>query len=105
MQSARVHYGIAQAHCSMALFMGVYSNRSDVGIQKIVAWKGWRAPPTFEDGEDDQSIGEEAEQEEKPEAEHVRGPGESNAQPVEQYGNGVDTPIISSSDDVSTSDH
>ena len=123
MQSAQVHYGVAQAHCSMTLFMDVYSDQSDKGIQKMAAWKGWRAPPVLEeeeeeeeDGDDDKSTGEEEqnkgnhetelEGEKVHEAEYDKGSGKiSPLQPIDQSVNEKDRPSVSTSDDVSSSDH
>ena len=116
MQSAQVHYGVAQAHCSMALFMDVYSDLSDRGIQKMAAWKGWRAAPTLqEEGEEDdnESAGEEAQHEEDleaeleevPEAESSKGSGKTSVPPMEKSVTGKDRRIVSTSDDVTSSDH
>ena len=119
MQSAQVHYGVAQAHCSMELFMDVYSNQSEKGIQKMAAWKGWRAPPALEeeeeDGDDHKSTGEEQKNGDNEtkleggkvnEAEHSKGSGEISAlQPIDQSVNEKDKPSVSTSDDVSSSDH
>ena len=42
MESARVHYGIAQTHHKLSLFNGKIGMTSDNGIRQLIDWKGKR---------------------------------------------------------------
>jgi hypothetical protein len=42
MQSAQVHYGIAQAHHQLLTFTNVIGDSTDAGIKKMIEWKDQR---------------------------------------------------------------
>ncbi len=39
MESARVHYGVAQTHHKLTFFNGIVEKTSDNGIKQLIEWK------------------------------------------------------------------